>query len=56
MREESLLPCYEIPYDDPIWFMDVGESLYDYSYRFAKAEGHDHWDAMHIALECVTVG
>lgn len=56
MQNDCGLPCYEIPEDDPIWWMDVGETLYDYSYRFAAKEGHDHWEAMSIALECVTLG
>jgi hypothetical protein len=56
MQEGSRLPSYELPDDDPIWWMGVDETLYDYSYRFARAEGLDHWQAMHIALECVTVG
>lgn len=54
MRNDCGLPCYEIPEDDPIWWMDVGETLYDYSYRFAAREGQDHWDAMMTALQCVT--
>jgi hypothetical protein len=48
------LPGYEIPEDDPIWWKNVSETLYDYSYRFAIREGQEHWDAMAIALECVT--
>jgi hypothetical protein len=41
----------EIARHSPVLWQRDDETEYDFLYRFEREEGHDHWDAMFLALQ-----